>query len=228
MSAFEKKQIEPAKRICLRLKDLRKSRRVSLKQMEERTKLSRKHLIALEKCNFEDLPSGEIYQKNFVRCYVRALGADPAPYLRQFLEEEAAYMKQECRVHPRQHVGFSKLSNIPALFRYLGATVVVAVLIGYLGIQVKHTVEPPALTLVSPQDGMISEEPRIMVQGATDKEVRISINGKDVVGDEEGQFEQVLELGPGLNTIVVTAETKHGKRSSETRHVVVRQAPETS
>jgi len=68
MSAlFKKKQLTPAKRICLRLKEQRLEKGVNLTALASRTKISKKHLIALEKCHFDELPEGDVYQKNFIK-----------------------------------------------------------------------------------------------------------------------------------------------------------------
>lgn len=224
MTAFRKKNIATNKRVCLRLKEARKTAGISLNILASRTKISKEYLRALEECEFEILPTGEIYQKNFLKRYLEALNIDPKPFLHQFVDEEMGYIEQKKQVpSSRKYTGITRFSNLPLILRYVCVGLVVVLVIGYLVIQVKHIVEPPILILFSPQNGYISNQPTILVQGETEKEVRISINGKEIRNNEEGQFNEKIDLSPGLNTIIVTAEKKHGKTTVETRYIVLKE-----
>ena len=93
----------------------------------------------------------------------------------------------------------------------------------YLGLQVNNILQPPKLNLYSPQNGYVSDEASVDVQGQTENGVKILINGTDVAVHEDGGFVEVVDLTPGLNTITVTAEKKHGKSVTEVRHVVLKE-----
>ena len=194
--------------------------------MEKKTNISRKHLQALESCTFSELPDGSIYHKNYLKRYLEALDVDAAAYIKQFEEEELRYMKQPKTSHPRKHIHHLHFGNLPGLIRYAGVAVVILIIAGYLGYQIKHIVDPPKMTVLSPQNGLISDQSSVTVQGKTEKEVRVSINGTEIMNNEEGIFEQSIDLTPGLNTITITAEKKHGKTTVETRHVVLKEEPE--
>src|SRR5262252_2270066 len=58
-----------------RLRREREMRGVTLDEISESTKISRRHLESLEKEDFESLPGG-IFNKGFVRAYARYLGLD--------------------------------------------------------------------------------------------------------------------------------------------------------
>lgn len=223
MVSFQKKSLTPAKRICFRLKDVREGKGVSVEALAEQTKIDKKYLEALEACDFDALPSGAVYQKNFVKRYLEALAIDPAPFLEQFIEEEIRYMRAKENAHPKKHIAQVWLGNIPSLVRYALVAAVVLVIIGYLAIQVKNIIEPPTLVLLSPENGSVSNQSVVTVQGATETEARVSINGKDIMNNEEGKFDEMVTLRPGLNVITVTAEKKHGKKTTETRYVVLKE-----
>lgn len=218
---FKKKELEPCKRVCLRLKQLREEHMVSLAEMAARTNISRQHLEAIETCDFKKLPDGVIYHKNFVRRYLEALGIDPAPYITQFQEEETQNIPHPKKGTPRR-ISFLQFGNLPATIRLCAIAVVMLIFVGYLGYQVKRIVEPPALTLVSPQNGMVSDQQSILVQGTTEQEALITINGEAIQNSEHGTFEQLIDLSPGLNTITIVAQKKHGKTTQETRYIVLR------
>ncbi len=68
--------------------DLRKerlSRGIALKQISDVTKISQRHLVALEQEKFRQLPGG-ILSKGIVRGYVGALGLDTRDWTERFLQ----------------------------------------------------------------------------------------------------------------------------------------------
>jgi len=68
--------------------DLRKervSRGIALEQISAVTKISQRHLVALEQERFRLLPGG-ILSKGIVRGYVSALGLEPADWTDRFLQ----------------------------------------------------------------------------------------------------------------------------------------------
>lgn len=223
MSFFQKKKLSPAVRLSKKLKELRQERGISLSQLERLTNISKAHLQAMEEHNFAALPEGHIYKKHFVKRYLEALDIDHHPYIKQLEDEELSYIKESSGTHPKKHVNLFLFSNIPAGLRVIGVTSLLFLVAGYLGLQVKRIVDPPQLTLISPQNGQVIQETHIVVQGETDQEVKVSINGTEIRNNERGQFQEAVDLAPGLNAITITAEKKHGKITSETRYVVLKQ-----
>jgi transcriptional regulator with XRE-family HTH domain len=220
--SFQQKQLKQTKRVCLRLKELRKNKNVTLDMLAKKTKLSKKYLKALEECRFDDLPQALIYQKNFLKSYVTALGLDPEPFLKQYTEEEIT--KKEINSHPRKEIKQYPFSNLPLLIKSIGIALIVISVTFYLGLQVKNILEPPPLTIYSPKDGFITSEHAVTVQGKTKKENTITINGQHIVNNENGEFKEDISLNPGLNNIIITAQKKHGKTTKDTRHVIFKQA----
>lgn len=218
MSAFLRKKLNaPPKRVCLRLKELRLEKGTQLEEMTQKTKIDKKYLRALEECRFEDLPKAKIYQKNIVRCYVEALGIKPEPFLQQYLLEES---KKEEKKHPYAGIKNNPWHHLPVILRYSLLLSVAFILFGYLGWQVKNIIAPPSLVIYSPQDGYITKNDQLLVVGETEKEVAVTINGRTVGNSENGQFKETINLSPGVNTITIIAQKKHGKTTTETRNVV--------
>jgi len=220
MSVFKNKKLVPPKRVCLRLKEARKSCGMSLEILSKKTKISKDFLQALEECRFKDLPTAEVYQRNFVKSYVEALSIDPDPFLQQYLKEECS--KNKKMVHPGKEIKRNYLHDLPAFLRYGFAIIFLLVLFFYLGLQVKNIVEPPRLEIYSPPQGYVTSEMSMILHGETDKEVSISLNGKDIGTDESGSFEEVIDLSPGVNTLTIEAKKKHGKTTKEVRHVILK------
>ncbi len=219
--SFDKKELPAPKRVCLRLKESRESKNIPLSEVSRRTRISKKYLEALENCQFSAIPFSAIYQKNFVKCYAEAIGIPADPLLEQFVIEEiphkttSPYAATDAR---KKH-----LSNLPNVLRSAAIAGVVLILIGYLGFQVKQSIKPPTLTLSSPQNGFIATNQAIFVEGTTEHEAQVSINGQDIRTAGNGTFKEQIYLSPGINTIVVTSRKKHGKSTTETRHVILKE-----
>ncbi|PYZ96232.1 hypothetical protein CR205_17895 [Alteribacter lacisalsi] len=93
---------------------------------------------------------------------------------------------------------------------------------------VKDT-EAPELTLSSPLEGLVTNNPELTVSGVVtdDNPDQLQVNGTDVTADEDGSFETVVTLTEGENTITVTAVDLAGNVTDKARTVTLdTEAPE--
>ena len=220
MPTFQKKIIAPSKRICIRLKEVRQSCGLSIDELNIKTKIDKEFLYALEDCRFDDLPKGLIYQKNFIKTYLKACGVNPKPYLQQFMIEEKK--TQEEKRHPHIPYTRARFQNIPSVLKYLVSGLVVISILAYLGLQIGNILEPPKLTIYTPEDGFITTEKNLSIKGIAEKETKITINGIEIMNDGNGFFEKEIDLVAGTNTIVISVEKNHGKTTTKTRYVTLK------
>ena len=68
-----------------RLRHERERRHIPLKSIAERTKIGVPLLDGLERDDVSRWPSG-IFRKSFIRSYAEAIGLDPEPIVREFVE----------------------------------------------------------------------------------------------------------------------------------------------
>jgi hypothetical protein len=220
---FESKPLEQTKRVCLRLREARENQGVGLDTLSKRMRVSKKHVQHVERCQFERIPFAPIYKKNLVRNYAKALGLDPEPYIEQYTLEEYSDKKS---IHtPNLAPKTSLTINIPSIAKTLTLFILICSIFLYIGIQIKHIIEPPNLYLSSPREGQITNGAQIPVRGQTESEVRVLINGNEIKTDEDGNFEENINLQIGVNTLIITAQKKHGKTTNETRHITYRELP---
>jgi cytoskeletal protein RodZ len=179
-----------------------------------------KYIEALEKNHFSDLPKAKVFRQNYVREYAKFLHLDEEEALEQFTKENG-YKGLEI-VHPKQSVRNAPLFSISILARNLLIACFILLFAGYLAWQVKRVLEPPRLIVYNPAEGITMTERTVNVQGETEKECKLAINGQEIMPDEKGRFNLQVDLSDGLNTIVITATKKHGKVSTVTRHIVVK------
>jgi cytoskeleton protein RodZ len=114
-----------------RLRREREMRGITLNEIVESTKISRRHLESLEKEDFESLPGG-IFNKGFVRAYARYLGIDEeqavADYSAASNEQEQPEDQFPLEIHPDPDPKLNpKRSTLPLLLALLALLAVLAV-----------------------------------------------------------------------------------------------------
>lgn len=125
----------------------RELREFTLREVSESTKISLRHLEALERNDFEQLPGG-VFNRGFVRAYSQFIGVDPEAMVNAYLLEEQArsthggsherYLRRRSTPEPRAAApaadaasGPSGRWNRPILLVGLVVAVVAAALAGW-------------------------------------------------------------------------------------------------
>lgn len=84
---------------------------------------------------------------------------------------------------------------------------------------------PPTLSVTAPEDGLVTNNSKIVVAGSTDdatsKPVTVTVNGASVAVNENGTWSKEITLTPGSNTITVVATDKAGKSTTVVRKVTL-------
>jgi len=70
-------------RFCDELRWERERRQISIEKICEETKVSSRHLLALEAGEYDELPGG-VFRKGIVRSYLGALGLEEMPWIERF------------------------------------------------------------------------------------------------------------------------------------------------
>lgn len=90
---------------------------------------------------------------------------------------------------------------------------------------IKVDTVPPVLTLSSPTDGLVTNNPTCTISGttndATSSPVTVKVNGKTVTVNGDGTFSTTVTLTEGSNTITVVSTDSAGKSSTVTRTVTL-------
>ncbi len=167
-----------------RLRREREMRGITLDEITESTKISRRHLEALESEHFDQLPGG-VFNKGFVRAYARFLGIDEdqavADYSAANNEQPEPENKFPLEIHeePKRQLN-PRRSKIPLVF---AVAALAGVLVGY-GFWTKSKphgsaaveTQPPASTVNEPMapapqavGGSSSESVKTSAQSAPSK-----------------------------------------------------------
>ena len=92
-------------------------------------------------------------------------------------------------------------------------------------ITIKVDTVPPALTVNSPTEGMVTNNATLVVSGVTNditsSPVTLKVNNQPVEVQENGNWSTTIALNEGENTITIVATDSAGKTSTITRHVTL-------
>lgn len=220
MAVFCVKNLESLLRVGERLKKAREEKQLSLEDVYKKNRIPLKYLEAIESGRFKELPQAKAHRLAYIREYAETLNLNPASFLYQFSQESD--LTNEISTLPRRPGKLWAQRSISNIFRNIAIAVLLLGFVGYLTWQVNGILQPPKLTVFTPADGYISGKLTALVQGETEKEVRLTINGKDTMPNNNGRFEIPVDLSNGVNTITISAIKKHGKVTTVTRHVIVK------
>jgi transcriptional regulator with XRE-family HTH domain len=131
-----------------RLRSAREARGLSLTELEERTKVHRSHLLAIEEMRIEALPSRP-FAIGYVRAYAEALGLDPDALVVRFRTESP---EPDAKLRAPMGLAMEKRGQMGMIAAGVGA-VAAAVLLWNL-VQRVMTVEAPAPVAVAEVDAV--------------------------------------------------------------------------
>ena len=91
----------------------------------------------------------------------------------------------------------------------------------FSGIRLFRFSAPPVLVVASPVNGAVVREPVVEIKGRTERESKLTVNGRELTIDRQGDFHERIEVQIGVNRLELLSENRFGKSSSAVRYVVV-------
>lgn len=194
---------------------------ISLATLATKTRISEKYLLAIENNHFDELPPARAHRLAYMRSHALFLKLDPKKIVRQFVQENGLK-----NITTKVAISnFKSIFNLSWGIRYLAVGAFTLFFIGYLGLQIRRIITPPVLNIYSPIEGSLSANSETSIEGQTEKECHLTINGQDIHVDESGRFSTSISLGTGVNTINFSSTKKHGKTTEIVRHIIVKETP---
>lgn len=201
------------------LKEARSSKKLTLDQVEQGTKIRKKFLEAIEGDDYAKLPSLS-YAKGFVKNYSTFLGLNTNTILAFFRRQIADTSKSS--ILPKgiaEPLNASFFQLTPGKFLSLFVAGLIVVFLFYFGMQYRRLQMPPTLIVSTPADGAVVINKRIDVIGRTDPNATVTINGVSVLIRTDGEFFDQVTLEPGKNILTITATSRYGKTIKLARNV---------
>ncbi len=199
-----------------RLRREREMRGITLEEISESTKISLRHLQALESEDFNLLPGG-IFNKGFVRAYARYLGIDEdqavADYVAASNEQPAPEDQFPLEVHEKPgHPANPRRSPVPLVF---AIAALLGVLLGYaFWLKSKpHTMQaaengppahaasvPPATTTPPAGADSSAGRPAPMIERVAVRNFTVVVTAKEdswvsIAADGKSQMQKTLRAG---------------------------------
>lgn len=204
-----------------KFQEARLQKNLSLADVSQSTKIKVSFLDAIEKGEYERLPS-VAYAQGFVRNYARFLNMPEketlALFRREFDEEKVL------KVLPQ---GFTKTKEF-SLFRFKSkqtlflVSLVFLILVGYILFQYRGALVNPSLYITSPKENAVISSSAVTVIGKTDPNTAVYVNNSLVSVDNSGLFTKVINVFPGKTTIIVKAANKFGKETLLQRDIEIK------
>lgn len=201
------------------LKEKREEKQISLDEVAQETKIRKPYLAALEKDDYQSLPSVTT-GKGFIRNYAQFLDLNS--------EKIVAIFKRDYRRTKEQKSIFPLRKDLNKQFKW-GPKKTLIVVIGlflfvflaYLGYQYHGLLGKPRLEIYSPTDNQQLTEEQVEVEGRTDPDNSVSINDDLTQLNDQGEFSYRLRLVSGENKIIIEAINRLGRKTRQTRTVYV-------
>jgi len=204
-----------------KLRNLRENRRITILEASRGTKIQVRYLEFLEAGDYDSLPA-DVYVRGFLRSYGDFLGVDEHILVKLYEKEKGIKDNLAKSKNPRASNRFVDPVNISSFVftpKKLAIAILVLVVfsaIAYLYREVGSFSNDPRLIIFSPSNNSEISGNSVVVDGVTDKDSKLFINGQPILVDDDGRFREELMLQSGVNTISVHSENKFGKEKTET------------
>jgi cytoskeletal protein RodZ len=114
-----------------RLKKARKSLGLSIEDIQDKSKIKKNYIKAMENDNFDKLP-GEVYTKVYIRGYAKIVGLDPQEILAEYANENGKNSNKEIKREEKKVKKKKKKDNLTKsdkIFRSIIGIILILILI---------------------------------------------------------------------------------------------------
>ncbi len=203
------------------LKKERLKRKLSLTDVEIATKIKSSFLDAVEKGQYDKLPSSA-YASGFVTSYAQFLDIPKSQaiglFKREFDEKSAFKVLPKGFTNEKDFQLHRRRFSAPVF----GISLVVIAILAYLFFQYRYAIINPPLSVYTPKDNSIITSQNIMVKGSTDPNATVVVNTQEVAVDDNGYFSTTIPVFPGTSVVHIVATNRFGKVSTVDRNITVK------
>jgi cytoskeletal protein RodZ len=188
------------------LKSERLKKRIPLSLLEKKTKIKKDFLQKIENENWESLPEFPIVS-GFVKNIASFLGLS-TENINAVLRRD--YPPKKLFVNPKPDIE-SKFMWSPKLTFAVCISVVILLVLGYLGLEYKKFVSPPNLIVNLPKQNQLVNDFFVKVEGKTTTDVSLTVNNQPVILDMEGKFQTEISITKETKSLKFKAVSRSGK-----------------
>lgn len=206
-----------------RIRKRREAMGLSINQIARDIQAPARFLQGLEEDNYEIFPA-KVYAQGFLKKMLLAISFPEADnFLKEFDAEWEVRMfrnRREISTLPVRSPSPVYFTPQRLGFIFGGGALFLILLLS--GIQFVRFVSSPALRLDEPRDRAVLTEPMVKIKGKTEKESQLTVNGREIKIDGSGFFDELVEVGAGLNALEFLVKDRFGKETSVVRYVLVK------
>jgi len=221
---FKTRQIAETITVGDCLKRKREELGLSLRDLSKKLGIKLEYLEGLESGNYTDLPP-QVYVRGFIKNYAGSLGID-APQLIKIYNRETSFLSEDGMETERQKEKAGKsgwkdnFTVTPRIVTCVLSLCVVSVLGYYFMHQINSFNSKPYLFVDNPvADGVVKEQD-LWVNGKTESDAILEINGQEISVNPEGNFSQKITLAEGRNLLVVEAKNRFSKTDKREINII--------
>ena len=108
-----------------------------------------------------------------------------------------------------------KVLITPKVLAYASLSIFFISLFTYIFLQVLNFAGDPNLSIISPNNNLVTESDSIDLVGITDTDATVTVNTENVPVSDDGKFSLKLKLHSGINVVKINAVNKIKKESSQ-------------
>jgi len=203
-----------------KLKKLRSERRMSLGEVSRQTRIQVKYLEYLEEGVYNKLPAN-VYVRGFLKSYAEFLGVDERVLLRMYDKEKEIKKNLERRESPngvsenesREKIDVSSFVVTPKIIAAISIALLVFGGFFYLYREIGSFASTPRLVVLSPEMNYSTPGNSVVVEGVTDRDARVFLNGQPILVSDEGKFRENVTVKSGENVINLRVLNKFDKEA---------------
>ena len=113
--------------------------------------------------------------------------------------------------------------KLKKIIKILSILLITGVVFGYSFMEAEGIISGPQVIIHSPNNGTTVTKPLITIAGVTNNSIRITLNGREIFVDEDGNFTEQILLYPGNNRITTIVYDKFEKQKEETIEIVYKE-----
>jgi cytoskeletal protein RodZ len=195
---------------------------ISIEDVSRKLKIKISYLKDLEEGNLHKLPP-DVYVKGFVRNYAKMIGLDSEAMASLYSREKETEVKKESRSKSLKE-NFSAPSRAvitPRAITAFFSLLILSAISYYFWYQISSFSSTPYLFISNPPvDEVVVKTSEIVIEGETDANAILKINGEDIFVDSNGYFKANVVLQEGVNTLIVEATNRFGRTAKEKISVI--------
>lgn len=216
-AGFKRREL-PADTLGESLKMVREEDGLSVEALGQRAHVQPKYIVAIEAGRYDQTP-GPTYVRGFLRSIASVLNVSADTVVAKFDSEPFPATLGTMPNTKARNFFTNRFIRITGLAALLLAALV------YFGVQIAHIIAPPLLLVHQPATDIMVTEPRVTLVGSSEAEVDVQVNGRTIQVDTQGNFQEIVDLQPGVNTLTVTATKKRSRAATVIRRVLVELPP---